>query len=187
MEKEKKKIIIILYFCNWILSTKFWFWAPSWWSPGKNWLISSFRIWPLNDLGTQNENLYHDPQGKLILPPYQSWWMWPLDGRWPASWSAGKTDPITQVWKLDLWMIFDPPKLWSPSSPKENGSHHQSFSIWPVDDFWPQHGEFRRDPRENWYHHQSFRTWPLQVIFDPKMVTHTHIMIPRETWCYHQK
>ena len=26
---------------------------------------------------------------------------------WPAPWSTVKTDPLTQVLKIDLWMIFD--------------------------------------------------------------------------------
>ena len=63
------------------------------------------------DLGNQNETFIMIP--KENWSHHQSMQIWPLNDRWPQNGDLQhdpqvKTDPITQVWKFNLWMTFDP-------------------------------------------------------------------------------
>ena len=137
----------------------------------------SFRIWPLNDLGTQNENLYHDPQGKLIPPPYKSLWIWPLDDRWLQNIDlhhdpqvklipSPKFENLTSGWPLT-------PKLWSPSWlpwKTDLTTKVWEFDLWMT--FDPNVVNSIMIPRENWSHHQSFRPWPVVDLWPKNSDTH---------------
>ena len=136
--------------------------------------LAGFGMRPLNDLRPEKKTSTIIPReiDPNTIPKFvnmtSEWLRTPKC--WPASWSTRKTDPITQVWKFDLWMTFDPPNrdFYHDPHGKRIPRPPKFFEL----DLWmtfdPTWWTPSWSPEKNWSHHQSLRTWPLDDLWPQK-------------------